>query len=204
MTSEATAPPDLRSLPLPYPKTDRQAEFMALADRLAASAAERAAEHDREGTFPFETVDELKASGYPALTVPEEYGGRGADPLELALAQERLARGDGSVGLGSWMHLGLVARQATTRTWPASTFERVGAAPAVLLGDGQGRVAARPQLVDALHREGAFAVVLGGVGAGRDGETVGECHELGLAVGLWVRQRLGGEIERGRIGGRAH
>jgi len=43
----------------------------------------------------------------------------------LALAQERLARGDGSVGLGSWMHLGLIARQATTRTWPAAIFERI-------------------------------------------------------------------------------
>jgi alkylation response protein AidB-like acyl-CoA dehydrogenase len=48
-----------------------------------------------------------------------------ADPLELALAQERLAYGDGSVGLGSWMHLGLIARQATARTWPAAIFERV-------------------------------------------------------------------------------
>jgi alkylation response protein AidB-like acyl-CoA dehydrogenase len=116
---------DLYSKPLPYPKTERQAELMALAERLAASAGERAAEHDRAGTFPFDTVDELRAAGYPALTVPEELGGRGADPLELALAQERLARGDGSIGLGSWMHLGLIARQATTRTWPASTFEQV-------------------------------------------------------------------------------
>jgi alkylation response protein AidB-like acyl-CoA dehydrogenase len=116
---------DLSSKPLPYPKTERQAELMALAERLAASAGARAAEHDRDGTFPFESIDELRASGYPALTVPEEYGGWGADPLELALAQERLARGDGSVGLGSWMHLGLIARQATTRTWPAAVFERV-------------------------------------------------------------------------------
>ncbi len=126
MTSEPTALlADLSSKPLPYPKTERQAEFMALAERLAASASARAAEHDREGSFPVESIDELRASDYPALTVPEEYGGRGADPLELALAQERLARGDGSIGLGSWMHLGLVARQATTRTWPAETFARV-------------------------------------------------------------------------------
>jgi alkylation response protein AidB-like acyl-CoA dehydrogenase len=126
MTSSPAAPPtDLRSLPLPYPKTERQAEFMALAERLGAFAAERAADHDREGSFPFESIDQLRASGYPALTVPEELGGRGANPLELALAQERLARGDGSIGLGSWMHLGLIARQATTRTWPAATFENV-------------------------------------------------------------------------------
>jgi alkylation response protein AidB-like acyl-CoA dehydrogenase len=124
-SSSAASPVDLSSMPLPYPKTERQAEFMALADRLAVTASAHAAEHDREGSFPFETIDELKASGYAALTVPEEFGGRGANPLELALAQERLARGDGSVGLGSWMHLGLVARQATTRTWPAEVFARV-------------------------------------------------------------------------------
>jgi alkylation response protein AidB-like acyl-CoA dehydrogenase len=126
MSTDPTAPAvDLSSKPLPYPKTERQAEFMALAERLAASAGARAAEHDRTGTFPVESIDELRASGYAALTVPEEYRGRGANPLELALAQERLARGDGSVGLGSWMHLGLIARQATTRTWPEATFARV-------------------------------------------------------------------------------
>lgn len=126
MSTDAPAPPlQLQSKPLPYPKTERQAEFMALAERLAEIAAAHAAEHDREGSFPVETIEALRASGYAALTVPEELGGRGADPLELALAQERLARGDGSVGLGSWMHLGLVARQATTRTWPPAVFERV-------------------------------------------------------------------------------
>jgi alkylation response protein AidB-like acyl-CoA dehydrogenase len=128
LSTETAAPltlPDLRSLPLPYPKTERQAEYMALADRLGAFAAERAPAHDREGSFPFESIAELRASGYPALTVPKELGGWGADPLELALAQERLARGDGSVGLGSWMHLGLIARQATSRTWPAEIFARV-------------------------------------------------------------------------------
>jgi alkylation response protein AidB-like acyl-CoA dehydrogenase len=111
--------------PLPYPKTERQAEFMALADRLAVGAAERAAEHDRENTFPFETFRELRESGYLALTVPEEYGGRGADPLEVSLAQERLARGDGSVALAATMHLGLVARLAATRTWPEALFARL-------------------------------------------------------------------------------
>ena len=61
-----------------YPRTERQAEFMALADRLAEQIAQRAAEHDREGTFPHEAFQLLHESGYLALTVPEEYGGRGA------------------------------------------------------------------------------------------------------------------------------
>jgi alkylation response protein AidB-like acyl-CoA dehydrogenase len=108
-----------------YPKTERQQAFMALADRLAEQIAARAAEHDRENTFPFEAFGALHAGGYLALTVPREYGGQGADPLEVSLAQERLARGDGSVALGVTMHLGLIARLATTRTWPEELFARL-------------------------------------------------------------------------------
>ena len=125
MTSTITGVTLPASSTLPYPKTERQAEFMALADRLAVSAAERAPETDRENDFPFETFRELAETGYLALTVPEEYGGQGANPLEVALAQERLARGDGSVALGSTMHLGLIARLATTRTWPEELFARL-------------------------------------------------------------------------------
>lgn len=108
-----------------YPRTERQAEFMALADRLAERVAARAAEHDRENTFPFEAFRALHEAGYLALTVPEEYGGRGADPLEVALAQERLARGDGAVALGATMHLGLIGRLAETRAWPPALFARL-------------------------------------------------------------------------------
>jgi alkylation response protein AidB-like acyl-CoA dehydrogenase len=107
-----------------YPKTARQAEFMALADRLAEQIAIRAPEHDRAGSFPHEAFRLLHESGYLALTVPEEYGGRGATPLETALAQSRLARGDGAVALGATMHLVLVGRLAETRPWPEALFAR--------------------------------------------------------------------------------
>ncbi|MDQ3306442.1 MAG: acyl-CoA/acyl-ACP dehydrogenase, partial [Actinomycetota bacterium] len=109
----------------PYPKTERQAEFMALADRLAAVAAENAPAHDRENTFAHDTFGALRESGYLALTVPEEYGGRGATPLETMLAQERLARGDGSVALASTMHLVVIGGLADSRAWPEPLFERV-------------------------------------------------------------------------------
>jgi alkylation response protein AidB-like acyl-CoA dehydrogenase len=108
-----------------YPITERQAEFMALADRLAERFAARAAEHDRANTFPHENFRDLHESGYLALTVPEEYGGRGANPLEIALAQERLARGDGSTALGATMHLILIGRLAEARPWPEELFARV-------------------------------------------------------------------------------
>ena len=44
----------------PYPKTDRQAELMQMADDLAAIAAEQADAHDRDNTFPFDTFAALK------------------------------------------------------------------------------------------------------------------------------------------------
>lgn len=108
-----------------YPQTERQAEFMNLADELAMRAAARAATHDRENTFPFDTFRDLQESGYLALTVPEEFGGRGANVLEIALAQERLARGDGSVALAATMHLGQVGMLAQTRAWPPAIFARL-------------------------------------------------------------------------------
>ncbi|NWG22731.1 MAG: acyl-CoA/acyl-ACP dehydrogenase [Chloroflexi bacterium] len=125
MTDSATTGPAYHGALPGYPRTSRQAEFMALADELAGRAASRAAIHDRDGTFPFDTFRDLHDSGYLALTVPEEYGGRGANPLELALAQERLARGDGSVALAATMHLMHVGMLAQARTWPAMLFERL-------------------------------------------------------------------------------
>jgi alkylation response protein AidB-like acyl-CoA dehydrogenase len=108
-----------------FPKTERQAEFMALADRLAERCAARAAAHDRDNTFPIDNFADLREAGYLALTVPEAYGGRGADPLEVALAQERLARGDGSTALAATMHLLLIGRLAEAQVWPEATFARV-------------------------------------------------------------------------------
>ena len=108
-----------------YPRTERQAEFMNLADELAVRAAARAAVYDRENTFPFDTFRDLHASGYLALTVPQEFGGCGANALEVALAQERLARGDGAAALAATMHLGHIGILAQTRTWPPAQFERL-------------------------------------------------------------------------------
>jgi|688.fasta_scaffold12737_9 alkylation response protein AidB-like acyl-CoA dehydrogenase len=108
-----------------YPRTARQATFMNLADELATRAAVRAADYDHTNTFPFETFRDLHTSGYLALTVPQEFGGCGADVLEVALAQERLARGDGSVALAATMHLGHVGMLAQTRAWPPALFERL-------------------------------------------------------------------------------
>lgn len=108
-----------------YPRTERQAELMALADRLAGRFAATAGAYDRTGDFPFEHFKALHETGYLALTVPERYGGRGVSPLELALAQERLAHGCAATALGATMHLTVMAIQGETRTWPEEVYARV-------------------------------------------------------------------------------
>src|ERR671916_3289855 len=93
-----------------WPKTDRQRRFLALAADLADRFAERAETHDRDATFPHENFADLHSAGYLSLTIPTEFGGQGATILEAALAQERLARGDGATALGAAMHLGILGR----------------------------------------------------------------------------------------------
>jgi short-chain 2-methylacyl-CoA dehydrogenase len=58
-----------------------------------------AAELDREHRFPYELVAELGELGLMGMTVPEEYGGAGADALSYAIAIEELTRIDSSVAI---------------------------------------------------------------------------------------------------------
>lgn len=111
--------------PAPYPTTDRQAEILDLATRMAVVAAANAERHDRDNSFPFDTYDALRESGFLSLAVPEEFGGFGATPLELMLAQGQLSWGDGSVALSSTMHHLQTAGVANNTQWPPELRERV-------------------------------------------------------------------------------
>jgi alkylation response protein AidB-like acyl-CoA dehydrogenase len=87
-------------------QTDAGARLVAMAERLAEELAARAAEHDRDGSYPFEAIDALKAAGYFAAPVPVELGGLGVGSAhDLVVASSRLARGDASVAIGVNMHL---------------------------------------------------------------------------------------------------
>ena len=86
--------------------TDAGARLVAIAEELAQALAARAAEHDREGSYPFEAIDALKAAGYFVAPVPAELGGLGVSSAhDLVVASSRLARGDASVAIGVNMHL---------------------------------------------------------------------------------------------------
>jgi methylmalonyl-CoA epimerase len=53
-----------------------------------------AAEHDEAETFPTANVRKMGQLGLMGLTLPTEYGGAGAGPVEYALAMEEIARAD--------------------------------------------------------------------------------------------------------------
>jgi alkylation response protein AidB-like acyl-CoA dehydrogenase len=87
-------------------QTATGARLVAIAEELSEQLAARAAEHDRDRTYPFEAIESLKAAGYFAAPVPIELGGLGVSSAhDLVVASSRLARGDASVTIGVNMHL---------------------------------------------------------------------------------------------------
>jgi alkylation response protein AidB-like acyl-CoA dehydrogenase len=58
-------------------RTPAGAALVALAERLAADLAGRAAEHDRDGSYPHPSIDSLREARYFTAPIPVELGGRG-------------------------------------------------------------------------------------------------------------------------------
>lgn len=86
--------------------TEPGARFVAACEEAAPALAEHAAVHDRDGTFPKEGLDLLKASGATAAVVPEAQGGWGLDSMhDVAVGLGRLAAGDSSLAIAFNMHL---------------------------------------------------------------------------------------------------
>ncbi len=87
-------------------RTPAGADLVALAERLAEDFASRAAGHDRDGSYPHESLRSLRDAGYLAAPVPTDLGGLGVSSVhDLVVASGRLARGDASVAIGVNMHL---------------------------------------------------------------------------------------------------
>jgi alkylation response protein AidB-like acyl-CoA dehydrogenase len=123
-------------------KTEPGARLVRLAETLAVELGERAAQHDREASFPYESVDALKRAGYFTAPVPAEHGGLGVTSVhDVVVASSRLARGDASVAIGVNMHLVVVLN--IVRRWlsavTASDERRIaafGASLAEIARDG--------------------------------------------------------------------
>jgi short/branched chain acyl-CoA dehydrogenase len=82
---------------------DLDQEHELLRDTVRQFALDKVApvaeELDKEKRFPYELVAELAELGLMGMTIPEEYGGAGADPLSYAIAVEELTRIDSSVAI---------------------------------------------------------------------------------------------------------
>ena len=65
--------------------------------------------NDRQERFPQEALDGLCETGFIGLSIPEEFGGGGGDPMSYVLFIEELGRGDANVRSIVSVHLGLVA-----------------------------------------------------------------------------------------------
>jgi alkylation response protein AidB-like acyl-CoA dehydrogenase len=100
-------------------------DVLERARTLAADFATRAADHDRDGSFPFENFDALRDANLLNLTVPARYGGQGAGlPLVCRVIGE-IARGDASTALVLAMHYIYHAMYARAANWPAGIHERL-------------------------------------------------------------------------------
>jgi alkylation response protein AidB-like acyl-CoA dehydrogenase len=88
---------------------DQRAVQLAVREWVAEVVTPDALRNDREERFPQEALDGLKKTGFVGMTIPEQYGGGGADPLTYCLFIEELSRGDANVRSIMSVHLGLVA-----------------------------------------------------------------------------------------------
>jgi alkylation response protein AidB-like acyl-CoA dehydrogenase len=105
--------------------TARERDVVERAASGAAIAAEHAARHDRDGTFPVEGLAELASNGYLGLVIPRALGGEGASVTEVVHGNLALAKGDASLGLVVAMHAALLGRVRDAGVWPGAQFERV-------------------------------------------------------------------------------
>ena len=98
---------------------------VAAATALVDDLASRAAQHDRDASFPFESFQQLHAAGLLNLTVPTEYGGDGLGLSTVRQVVEQVGRGDASVALVLAMHYLMHATAARDRRWPESVHRQV-------------------------------------------------------------------------------
>ncbi len=174
--------------------TARQAEFVDLAQSLAQKMASRAGAFDRSGELPMASFTELKQSAYPKLTVPEAFGGLGANLLEFVLAQICFSKGDAAVALTAAMNAHVVGGVTESGAWNSGISAQIF-----------GEIVARGALINALASEpelgspsrgGAFRTVASKIAGGwilngrKNWVTGGQCLDFFL-----VHAALSGVLE---------
>jgi alkylation response protein AidB-like acyl-CoA dehydrogenase len=100
-------------------------DWIEPARELAARFAERAVQHDRDGTFPFENFEDLHKAGFLALTIPKSHGGDEISLSTFLRLQEALAAGDGSTALALNMHLVRFGGEREAHNYPLRWFDEM-------------------------------------------------------------------------------
>jgi len=89
-----------------YRLTSKQVDLLALVEKLGRERfAPRAAQYDRDATFPFENYADMREAGLLKLCVPEKYGGLGADLLTYCIVAAEIGRHCGATALTYNMHI---------------------------------------------------------------------------------------------------
>ncbi len=88
--------------------------------------ATAAAEHDRDGSFPFDSVARLQEAGVLSLTVPASLGGGGAGLSLAAEAVTRVGAACPATALVLAMQLTRQSAIARNPTWPQDLRQRIG------------------------------------------------------------------------------
>jgi alkylation response protein AidB-like acyl-CoA dehydrogenase len=70
-------------------------------------------EWEREGRYPTEIVEKMKAIGLFGITIPEEFGGTNVDMVSLAIVFEEISRG--------WMGIAGILGSHSLATWMIAT-----------------------------------------------------------------------------------
>ena len=115
MASQAVA---ANAFPLPPLSAD-------LLDRITRSLAETAEDYDRSAEFPRANFDLLAREGLIGLTVPREYGGRGAGLSDALRVLGAVAKGEPSTALILFMTYHYHASPVRAQGWPQAIYEKL-------------------------------------------------------------------------------
>ncbi|HLO84356.1 MAG TPA: acyl-CoA dehydrogenase family protein [Nostocaceae cyanobacterium] len=94
-------------------------------EAIAQDFATRAAQHDKDGSFPFENFTILHKAGLLNLTIPKDMGGAGLGIASICRVVESIAWGDASTALVLTMHYLQHAQAGRKRDWNPAVYRRL-------------------------------------------------------------------------------
>src|SRR6266571_3983765 len=128
-----------------------------------AEIAPHAAETDRSEQYPWHCVDILKREGYMGMTIPVEYGGRGASYLEAVVLIEEMSKACSTTGricveanmgaLGAIMAYGSEAQKRL-----AASLVLSGDKPAICITEPEAGSAASEMTTRADHKGSRYVL----------------------------------------------